>query len=76
VTPSFDLHPLAAQPTRILLLVRAALERSAITLGDAAEVLGTSTEEIRQLITRPQPADDERRAQQDLVAAAFDNRAR
>lgn len=73
---SFDLHPLAAQPTRVLLLVRAALERSAITLGDAAEVLGTSTEEIRQLITRPQPADDERRAQQDLEAAAFANRAR
>jgi hypothetical protein len=26
---SFDLHPLAAQPTRLLLLVGAALERSA-----------------------------------------------
>jgi hypothetical protein len=46
---SYDLHPLAAQPARILLLVRAALERSVITPGDAAEILGTSTEEIRQL---------------------------
>jgi len=63
-------------PTRVLLLARAALERSAITLGDAAEVLGTSTEEIRQLITRPRPADDERRAQQDLEAAAFADRER
>jgi Zn-dependent peptidase ImmA (M78 family)/transcriptional regulator with XRE-family HTH domain len=73
---SFDLHPLAAQPTRVLLLVRAALERSVITLGDAAEVLGTSSEEIRQLITRPHPADDERRAQRDLEDAAFANRER
>src|SRR5580704_9896030 len=44
------LHPLAAQPARVLLLVRAALERSAITAGDAAEVLGTGTEEVRQLV--------------------------
>ena len=44
------LHPLAAQPARVLLLVRAALERSAITPGDAAEILGTGTEEIRQLL--------------------------
>jgi hypothetical protein len=44
------LDPLAAQPGRVLLLVRAALERSAITLGDAAEILGTGTEEVRQLL--------------------------
>jgi Zn-dependent peptidase ImmA (M78 family)/transcriptional regulator with XRE-family HTH domain len=44
------LHPLAAQPARVLLLVRAALERSAITPGDAAEILGTGTEEVRQLL--------------------------
>lgn len=68
---SYDLHPLAAQPTWVLLLVRAALERSVITPGDAAEVLGTSTEEIRQLLARPRPEDDERRAQQDLEDAAF-----
>jgi Zn-dependent peptidase ImmA (M78 family)/transcriptional regulator with XRE-family HTH domain len=73
---SYDLHPLAAQPTRVLLLVRAALERSVITPGDAAEILGTSTEEIRQLVTRPRPAEDERRAQQDLEDAAFANRER
>ena len=58
------------------LLVRAALERSVITPGDAAEILGTSTEEIRQLVTRPRPAEDERRAQQDLEDAAFANRVR
>jgi Zn-dependent peptidase ImmA (M78 family) len=73
---SYDLHPLAAQPTRILLLTRAAVERSVITPGDAAEVLGTSTEEIRQLLARPRPEDDERRAQQDLEDAAFANRER
>jgi len=73
---SYDLHPLAANPTRILLLVRAAVERSAITQGDAAEILGTSTEEIRQLLARPRPADDERRAQQDLIDAVFANRER
>jgi len=73
---AYDLHPLAAQPTRVLLLVRAALERSVITAGDAAEVLGTSTEEIRQLLSHPRPADDELRAQQDLEDAAFANRER
>ena len=73
---SYDLHPLAAQPTRVLLLVRSALERSFITPGDAAEVLGTSSEEIRQLLTRPEPADDERHAQHDLEDAAFANRER
>lgn len=73
---SYDIHPLEAQPTRVLLLVRAALERKAITLGDAAEVLGTSTEEIRQLLARPGPVEGERRAQQDLEDAAFANRER
>jgi Zn-dependent peptidase ImmA (M78 family)/DNA-binding XRE family transcriptional regulator len=51
------LHPLAAQPARVLLLVRAALERSAITAGDAAEVLGTGTEEVRQLVAAGEPWD-------------------
>jgi Zn-dependent peptidase ImmA (M78 family) len=73
---SYELHPLESHPTRVLLLVRAALERSAITLGDAAEILGTSTEEIRQLLARPGPAEDERKAQKDLEDAAFANRIR
>jgi Zn-dependent peptidase ImmA (M78 family)/DNA-binding XRE family transcriptional regulator len=51
------LHPLAAQPARVLLLVRAALERSAITPGDAAEILGTGTEEVRQLLAAGEPRD-------------------
>jgi Zn-dependent peptidase ImmA (M78 family)/transcriptional regulator with XRE-family HTH domain len=53
------LHPLAAQPARVLLLVRAALERSAITAGDAAEVLGTGTEEVRQLVAAGERRDFE-----------------
>jgi hypothetical protein len=73
---SYELHPLQAQPTRVLLLVRAALERGVITPGDAAEVLGTSTEEIRQLLARPGPEEGERRVQQDLEDAAFANRER
>lgn len=73
---SYGLSPLAAQPTRVLLLVRAAVERSLVTPGDAAEVIGTSTEEVRQLLARPRPEDDERRAQEDLEDAAFVNRYR
>jgi hypothetical protein len=34
----------------VLVLVRGAVERSVITAGDAASVLGTSTEEVRQLL--------------------------
>jgi Zn-dependent peptidase ImmA (M78 family) len=71
---SYDLHPLATQPTRVLLLVRAAVERKLVTPGDAAEMLGTSTEEIRQLVARPAAVDDDRRAQRDLEDAAFANR--
>ena len=71
---SYDLHPLEAQPTRVLMLARTALDRSVITAGDAAEVLGTSTEEIRQLLARPGAAEGERHAQQDLEDAAFANR--
>lgn len=73
---SYEIHPLEAHPTRVLLLLRAALERSVVTLGDAAEVLGTSTEEIRQLLARPGIGDDERHIQQDLENAAFANRER
>ncbi|MGH8994742.1 MAG: ImmA/IrrE family metallo-endopeptidase [Acidimicrobiales bacterium] len=71
---SYDLNPLAAQPIRVLFLVRAALERNVITPGDAAEVLGTSAEEVRQLLVRPGVADEERWIQQDLEDAAFGNR--
>lgn len=71
---SYDLHPLEALPTRVLLLVRAALDRKAITPGDAAEVLGTSTEEVRRLQARPGTIEGERHAQRDLEEAAFANR--
>ncbi len=47
-----------------------------MTPGDAAEMLGTSTEEIRQLLAPQGAADDERRVQQDLEDAAFGNRER
>jgi hypothetical protein len=60
----------------MLLLVRTALERAAITRGDAAETLGTSTKEIRQMLSRPAAGDDDRRLQDDLEAAAFANRDR
>lgn len=73
---SYELNPLASHPSRVLLLVRAALERGVITHGDAAEILGTSTEEVRQLRARPRAADDERRVQQDLEDAAFSTRER
>ncbi|MCL4434865.1 MAG: XRE family transcriptional regulator [Actinobacteria bacterium] len=73
---SYELNPLASQPTRVLLLVRVALERRAITPGDAAEILGTSTEEIRQLLAHPSAADDDRRIQRDMEEAAFGNRER
>ena len=73
---SYELNPLASHPSRVLLLVRAALERGVITPGDAAEILGMSTEEIRQLRARPGAADDERRVQQDLEDAAFGARER
>ena len=56
--------------------MRSALERGALTAGDAAEVLGTSSEEVRQLLARPGPAEDERRVQRDLEEAAFANRER
>jgi Zn-dependent peptidase ImmA (M78 family)/DNA-binding XRE family transcriptional regulator len=71
----FDMHPLARFPARMLVLVRTALENGVITPGDAAETLGTSTEEIRQLLARPPIARDERRAQRDLEAAAFAHKA-
>ncbi|MGH2843780.1 MAG: ImmA/IrrE family metallo-endopeptidase [Solirubrobacteraceae bacterium] len=71
----FDMRPLRRFPARMLVLVRTALENGAITPGDAAETLGTTTEEIRQLLARPPIERDERLVQQDLEAAAFAHRA-
>lgn len=73
---SYQLHPLERFPARVLLLVRTAVERSAITRGDAAEILGTSTEEVRQLLSRPAAGDDDRHLQEDLEAAALASRDR
>lgn len=73
---SYELHTLAGQPTRALLLVRAALDKSVITPGDAAETLGTSTEEVRQLLAATWPDENERRVQRDLEDAAFAHRDR
>jgi Zn-dependent peptidase ImmA (M78 family) len=67
------LHPLAAQPTRVRLLVSTALDKATITMGDAAEVLGTSTEEIRQLLRRAKPDNAEMRVRQDIEEAFFAN---
>ncbi len=67
----FDMHPLERFPTRMLLLIRTALEEGAITVGDAAETLGTSTEEVRQLLARPAIEPAEQRVQRDLEEAAF-----
>jgi Zn-dependent peptidase ImmA (M78 family)/transcriptional regulator with XRE-family HTH domain len=71
----FAMHPLARFPSRMLVLVRDALEHGVITPGDAAETLGISSEEIRQLLARPPIARDERHIQQDLEAAAFAHKA-
>lgn len=67
----FDMHPLERFPTRMLMLVRHALEVGVITPGDAAETLGTSMQEVGQLLARPSIRPDEQRVQQDLEAAAF-----
>jgi hypothetical protein len=71
----FAMHPLGRFPSRMLVLVRDALEHGAITSGDAAETLGTSSEEIRQLLARPPIERDEQRVQEDLEAAAFAHKA-
>jgi hypothetical protein len=71
----FDMHPLERFPTRMLMLVRSAVEDGIITAGDAAETLATSSQEIRQLLARPPIAPDEQHIQQDLEAAAFAHRA-
>jgi Zn-dependent peptidase ImmA (M78 family) len=72
----FARHPLDRFPGRMLLLIRTAVENGLITPGDAAETLGTSTDEIRQLVARPPIEPDEQHIQQDLEEAAFANKAR
>ena len=67
----FDIHPLERFPGRMLALVRAGVEHGTMTAGDAAETLGTSTEEVRQLLGRPSIEPGEERAQRDLEDAAF-----
>jgi Zn-dependent peptidase ImmA (M78 family) len=68
---NFGMHPLERFPARMLALIRTALERGIITPGDAAETLGTSTDEIRQLLAQPPIRPEEQHIQQDLEAAAF-----
>lgn len=70
----YELKPFERFPARMLLLVRNGVEREAITRGDAAETLGTSSEEIRRLLVRPAAESGDRRNQLDLEAAALANR--
>ena len=70
----FVRHPLDRFPGRMLLLVRAAVQDGIITHGDAAETLGTSIDEIRQLLAQPPIEPDEQHIQQDLEEAAFARR--
>jgi Zn-dependent peptidase ImmA (M78 family)/transcriptional regulator with XRE-family HTH domain len=72
---NFDMHPLERFPGEILSVVRAALEQGIVTPGDAAETLGTSTDEARQLLARPPIQPEEQRIQRDLEAAAFAHRS-
>jgi Zn-dependent peptidase ImmA (M78 family)/transcriptional regulator with XRE-family HTH domain len=67
----FAMHPLERFPERMLELVRSAVEGDLITMGDAAEALGTSLDEVRQLLARPSVDPQERRVQRDLEDAAF-----
>lgn len=71
----FTMHPLARFLSRMLVLVRDALDQRVITPGDAAETLGTGLKEIHQLLARPPIARDEQRVQKDLEAAAFAHKA-
>jgi hypothetical protein len=71
---NFDMHPLERFPGGMLALVRAAHAQGVVTPGDAAETLGTSTDEVRQLLARPPIQPEEQRVQRDLEAAAFAHR--
>ena len=71
----FATHPLARFPSRMLILVRDALEKGIITVEKAADILGTSSLEIRTFLALPPIACDEKFIQQDLEAAAFAHKA-
>lgn len=66
----FDLHPLERFPAALLLLVRSGIETGEVTLGDAAETLACSTEDVRRLLGRPRADRSERSAHEDLKDAA------
>jgi Zn-dependent peptidase ImmA (M78 family)/transcriptional regulator with XRE-family HTH domain len=64
------LAPLDRFPDRMLRLVRVAVEQGKVTLGDAAETLGVSVEDIRLLLDLPGAGPAERRVIEDLEGAA------
>lgn len=70
----FTMHPLGRFPSRMLVLIRDALQQDALTPADAAQTLDISPGEISKLRARPPIARDEQLIQQDLEAAAFAHR--
>jgi Zn-dependent peptidase ImmA (M78 family)/DNA-binding XRE family transcriptional regulator len=66
----FDVHPLERVPRTMLSLVRRGIEGGELTLGDAAETLGCSTEDVRPLTGRPAADERERNAHRDLADVA------
>ncbi len=64
----YELPPLERFPDRMLRLVRAAIQRGRITLGDAAETLGVSVEDLR--FGHAQAEVGERRTLEEIEAAA------
>jgi Zn-dependent peptidase ImmA (M78 family)/transcriptional regulator with XRE-family HTH domain len=64
----YELSPLDRFPDRMLRLVRAAIRQGRITLGDAAETLGVSVEDLR--FDGPPAGAAERRALEDIEAVA------
>lgn len=68
---SYRMHPLERFPPRMLLLVRMALQRGVLTLQDAAKMLDTSREPIRQLARQPSAEPADRQLRQDLEDAAM-----
>jgi len=65
----YRLAPLDRFPDRMLRLVRVAVEQEKVTLGDAAETLGVSVEDIRLLLDLPDAGPAERRVIEDLENA-------
>ncbi len=66
----YELAPLDRFPDRMLRLFRAAIVRGVVTLGDAAETLGVSVEDVLVLLEQPEAGASERRVLQDLEGAA------